>query len=65
MTQLTLINLHPNEYSQEFNFCPSAVKLDRCVGNYNTLDGLSNKICVANKTEDLYLSVFNMFTGIN
>ena len=65
MTQLTLINLHSNEYSQEFHFCPSAVKLDRCVGNYNTLDYLSNKICVANKTEDLYLSVFNMFTGIN
>ena len=65
MTQLTLIILHPNEYSQEFHFCPSAVKLDRCVGNYDTLDYLSNKICVANKTEDLYLSVFNMFTGIN
>ena len=27
----TLINLHPNEYSQEFHYCPFAVKLDRCV----------------------------------
>ena len=29
--QPTLINLHPNEYSQEFHYYPSAVKLDRCV----------------------------------
>ena len=27
----TLINLHPNEYSQEFHYCPFAVKLDGCV----------------------------------
>ena len=29
MTQPTLINLHPNEYSQEFHYCPFVVKLDR------------------------------------
>ena len=28
--QPTLINLHPNEYSQEFHRYPFAVKLDRC-----------------------------------
>ena len=28
--QLTL-NLHPNEYCQEFDYCPFGVKLDRCV----------------------------------
>ena len=28
MTQPTLINLHPNEYSQEFHYCPFAAKLD-------------------------------------
>ena len=28
MTQPTLINLHPNEYSQEFHYHPFAVKLD-------------------------------------
>ena len=33
MTQPTLINLHPNEYSQEFHYYPFAVKLDRCVGS--------------------------------
>ena len=25
----------------------------------------SDKVCVPNKTEDLYLNVFNMITGIN
>ena len=28
MIQPTLINLHPNEYSQEFKYYPFAVKLD-------------------------------------
>ena len=65
MIQPTLINLHPNEYSQEFHYYPFAVKLDRCVGSCNTLNDLSNKVCIPNKTEDLNLSVFNMFTGIN
>ena len=65
MTQPTLINLHPNENSQKFHYYPFAVKFDKCVGNCNTLNDLSNKICVPNKTEDLNLSVFNMITGIN
>ena len=43
----------------------NTVKLDRCVGNCNTLNDLSNKVCFANKTEDLNLSVFNMVIGIN
>ena len=37
MIQPTLINLHPNEYSQEFHYYPFAVKLDRCVGSRNIL----------------------------
>ena len=57
MTQPTLINLHPNEYSQEFHYYPFAVKLDRCSGRCNTLNDLSNKVFVLNKTEDLNLSV--------
>ena len=65
MTQPTLINLYSNEYSQEFHYYPFAVKLDRCVGSCNTLNDLSNKVCIPNKTEDLNLSVFNMITGIN
>ena len=31
--QPALVDLHLNEYSQEFNYYPFAVKLDRCVGS--------------------------------
>ena len=30
MTQPTLINLHPNDYSQGFCYYPFAINLDRC-----------------------------------
>ena len=36
-TQSTIINLHPNEYSQGLHYYPFAVNLDRCVGSCNTL----------------------------
>ena len=65
MIQLTLLNLHPNEYSQEIYYCLFAVKLDKCVRCFNALNDLSNKVCVPNKTEDLNLIVFNKITGIN
>ena len=47
ITQPTLnlpltINLHPNEYSQEFHYYPFSVKLDKCVGSCNTLKDLCN-----------------------
>ena len=41
------------------------IKLDRCVGSCNTLNDLSNKVCVPNRIEDLNLSVFNLITGIH
>ena len=56
--QPTLINLHLNEYSQEFHYYPFVVKLDRCVGSCNTLNDLSNKVCVPNKTEELKYDCF-------
>ena len=65
MTQPTLINLHPNENSQEFHYYPFAGKLDNSVGSCNTLNDLTNKACVPNKTEDSNLSVSNMITGKN
>ena len=52
MTQPRVINLHPKEYSQEFHCYPCSVKLDRCVGCCNTLNDLSIRVCVLNKTED-------------
>ena len=65
MIQPTFINSRPNEYSQEFHYYAFTVKLDRCTGSCNTLNELSNKACVQNKTDDLNLGVFNMITGIN
>ena len=40
------------------------VKLVRCVENCIMLNGLSNKVCVPNKTKNLNLSMFNMIIGI-
>ena len=65
MTQPTLINLHPNKYNQELHYYPFAVNLDGCVRSCNTINDLSNKLCVPNKTEDLNLRVFNMIAAIN
>ena len=42
--QPALINLHPNEYSQELQYYPFAVKLDSCIEKYNTLSDSSNKV---------------------
>ena len=46
------------------NYNLFTIKLDRCVGSCNTLNDLSNKVCIPSKTEGLNLSVFNMITGI-
>ena len=62
--QPTLINLHPNEYSQQFHYYPFLVELDRCFGSCNTIK-LSNIVCIPNKTEGLNLSILNTITGIN
>ena len=64
-TQRTIINLYSNEYTQGLHYYPYAVNLDKCVGSCNTLNDLSNTLCVSNKTEYLNLSVFNMITWKN
>ena len=63
--QSSLINLHPNEYSQELHYHPFTVKLDECVGGCNTLNDLYDKVCIPNKTGDLNIYVFDMITGKN
>ena len=65
MTQPVFINLHPNDYSQEFQDYSFSFNLNTCVGSCNTLNDLSNKVCVPNKTENVNLIVLNMITGIN
>ena len=47
--QPTLINLHPNEYTQQLYYYPFTVKLDRCVGSCNILNDLLNEVCIPNK----------------
>ena len=42
------------KYSQEFHY-----------DLLNTLNDLSNEVCVPNKTEDLNLNMFNIIAGIN
>ena len=54
-----------NTFLKELHYYPFAVKLDRCVESCNTLNDLSNKVCILNKLEGLNLSMFNMITGIN
>ena len=44
---------------------PFTIKFNRCVGSLNTLNELSNKVCVPNKTEDLNKHVFNMIIRTN
>ena len=54
MAQLTLTNLHPNEYIKGLlYYYPFSVNLDRCMGSCNSLNDLSNKVCVPNRIEDL------------
>ena len=67
MIQPSLINLHPNKYSQEFYYYPFSVKLDRCVGSCNSLNELSmySLKYVFQIKQDLNLSLFNMITDIN
>ena len=51
MTQPTLINLHPNQYSQGLHYYLFLANSDRFVGTWNTVNDLSNKLCVPNKVE--------------
>ena len=41
--------IQPKQCSQEFHYYPFAVKLDGCVRSCNTLNNLSNKVCIPNK----------------
>ena len=52
MTQPTLINFYPKEYIEGLRYYLFAVNLDRCMVSCNTLNDLSNKVCVSNKTEE-------------
>ena len=59
------MNTLKNYFKNTLKDYPFAVKLDISVVNCNTINDLSNKVCVPNKTEDLNIHVFNMITGKN
>ena len=61
----TLINLRPIEYIEGLHYYVFAVNLDRFMRRFNTVNDLSNKVCLPNRTEDLDLSLCNMITRIN
>ena len=44
---------------------PFTVKLDKFIEIYNTLNDISNRACVLNKTEYLNIHDFNMITENN
>ena len=51
MIQPTFIDLHPNNYRQDFHYYTIVVKLDRCAGSCNILNDLSNQICIQIKQD--------------
>ena len=65
MSQPALINLNTNEYSQWCHYYPFTIKLDRCVGSFNSFNDLSNKACAPNKIECWNMYVFNVITKKN
>ena len=65
MVYSSLVNLYPNEYSQELHSYSFAVNLIRCIGSCNILNDVPNKVFILHKTEHLNISVLNMITEIN
>ena len=64
-TQPTVINLHPNEYTQGLRYYPFATNVDKCVWSFNTINDLSKKIFFPNKIEHSNISIFNMIVWID
>ena len=65
IVQPTLLNFRPNEHSQELQYYPFTVKLDRPIGICNTLNDLSIKVCVPNNAKVQSIHVFDTVTGKN
>ena len=64
MTRPTRIDLNPDKYNHGLCYYSLIINLDRCNGSSNTLDDLSDRICVPNKIGNANPSAFNMTTGI-
>ena len=64
MTLRTLIDLNPDEYNQGLLYYTLMVNLDKCKESCNTLDDLSNSLCVPKKKEDAKTLKFGVFDMI-
>ena len=62
MARPNLTDLNSDEYDQGLRYHPLTINLDRSYGICNTLDDLSDRIFVSNKTEVVHLSNFNKLT---
>ena len=47
----------------ELKHYPYIITLCKCNGSYNTLTKISDRICVANKTKNVNLNVFNLIAS--
>ena len=66
MARTTLIGLNPDEYNNEgWSYYPFMVKLNRYNENSSTFNDPSGRACVAHKTKDIILNVFNILTRLN
>ena len=54
-----------NEQTQGLHYYPFRVNLYRGGGSCNTPNGLSNKVYIRNKSEDLNRGVFDLITGVD
>lgn len=61
----TLISLNPDNHDQRLNQYPVILSLHRRNWICNTVDDLSSRLCVSNKSTDAILNGFNMITGTN
>ena len=60
MIMPTLIDLNP----VKLNYHPFMISLDKCSGSCSSVDDLSTKKCVLNKTKDINVNVINIITNI-
>ena len=61
----TLISLNPDNHDQRLHQYPVILNLHRRNWICNTVDDLSSRLCVSNKSTDAILNGFNMITGTN
>ena len=57
LIQITLIDFHSNKYGQELHHYPFVVVLDRCLGSFDTVNDLPNRIYVPEKLNQYVLNI--------